>query len=70
MLQCRPSPVTASNGFTIGSAETLVAMPTLTSAWDVDRRSGKMVIGQAVGENVPRIVVIQNWLAQFERGHK
>ena len=62
--------VTAANAFTVGAAQNLLSIPGLTAAWDVDQRSGKMVFGQAIGDNVPRIIVIQNWLAQFERGRR
>ena len=62
--------VTTGNGFTVGVAENLFSVTGMTTAFDVDRRGGKIVFGQAIGENVPRIIVIQNWLAQFERAHK
>ena len=40
----------------------------LGSAWDVDRRSGRIVVTQSVVTAGARIVVMQHWLDQFRRG--
>ena len=38
--------------FTVGSSEVVATIPQLGEAWDVDRRSGRMVLTQAVGRRV------------------
>jgi serine/threonine-protein kinase len=62
--------VTTGSGFAVGSAETLLSTSGLGTAWDVDWRTGKMVFAEPIGDNAPRIIVIQNWLANFMRGRK
>ena len=44
-----------------------MTVPGLGSAWDVDVRSGRMVVTQAVTSAPTQIVVMQNWLEQFRR---
>jgi len=53
--------------FTVGSSEVVATMPGLGEAWDVDRRSGRMVLTQAVGTAGARIIVLMNWLDEFRR---
>ena len=62
--------VTTGGGFVVGSAEMLFSTSGLGTAWDVDWRTGKMVFAEPIGDNAPRIVVIQNWLANFVRSRK
>ena len=59
--------VTPGANFTIGSTETVMTVPALGIAWDVDRRSGRMVVTQPVNSAAAQIVVIQHWLEQFRR---
>jgi hypothetical protein len=42
-------------------------VPGLGNGWDVDRKSGKIYVTQAVGGDPARIVVMQHWLADFQR---
>ena len=53
--------------FTVGSSEIVATIPRLGEAWDVDRRTGRMVLTQAVGTDNTRIVVLMNWLDDFRR---
>jgi serine/threonine-protein kinase len=53
--------------FTVGSSEVVATLPGLGEAWDVDRRSGRMVLTQAVGTAGARIIVLMNWLDEFRR---
>jgi dipeptidyl aminopeptidase/acylaminoacyl peptidase len=53
--------------FTVASSEVVATLPGLGEAWDVDRRSGRMVLTQAVGTAGARIVVLMNWLDEFRR---
>jgi len=62
--------VTTGSGFAVGSTETVFSTSALGNAWDVDWRTGKMVFAEPIGDNVPRIIVIQNWLANFMRNRK
>ena len=39
----------------------------LGNAWDVDWKSGKIYLTQAVGGDLARIVVMQHWLDDFKR---
>ncbi|MDQ8155423.1 MAG: hypothetical protein P3B98_12250, partial [Gemmatimonadota bacterium] len=59
--------VTTGASVTVGATETVMTVPDMLSGWDVDRRSGRMYVTQAVGGDQVRIVVIQNWLADFTR---
>ncbi|MDQ8165360.1 MAG: protein kinase [Gemmatimonadota bacterium] len=59
--------VTTGVSVTVGATETVMTVPDMLSGWDVDRRSGRMYVTQAVGGDQVRIVVIQNWLADFTR---
>jgi serine/threonine-protein kinase len=53
--------------FTVGSSEIVATIPRLGEAWDVDRRSGRMVLTQAVATDNTRIIVLMNWLDAFRR---
>jgi serine/threonine-protein kinase len=53
--------------FTVASSEIVATIPRLGEAWDVDRRSGRMVLTQAVGTAGARIIVLMNWLDEFRR---
>jgi dipeptidyl aminopeptidase/acylaminoacyl peptidase len=53
--------------FTVGSSEVVATVPRLGEAWDVDRRSGRMVLTQTVATQNTRIIVLMNWLDEFRR---
>jgi serine/threonine-protein kinase len=53
--------------FTVGSSEVVATIPRLGEAWDVDRRSGRMALTQAVATDNTRIIVLMNWLDEFRR---
>ena len=53
--------------FSVGSSEIVATIPRLGEAWDVDRRSGRMVLTQAVATENTRIIVLMNWLDAFLR---
>ena len=60
--------VTPGPAFAIGQTEVVMTVAGLGSAWDVDRRSGRIVVTQPVVTASARIVVMQHWLDQFRRG--
>ena len=51
----------------VGGFETVMAVDRLGSAWDVDWKSGKVYLTQAVGGDLARIIVMQHWLDDFKR---
>jgi len=53
--------------FSFGSSEVVATVPRLGEAWDVDRRSGRMVLTQTVATQNTRIIVLMNWLDEFRR---
>ena len=53
--------------FTVGSSEVVATIPRLGEGWDVDRRTGRMVLTQAVATENTRIIVLMNWLDEFRR---
>ncbi len=53
--------------FTVGSSEIVATVPRLGEAWDVDRRSGRMVLTQTVETQKTRIIVLMNWVDEFRR---
>ncbi|MGE5099197.1 MAG: protein kinase domain-containing protein [Deltaproteobacteria bacterium] len=59
--------VTIGSSVTVGATETVMIVPGLGTGWDVDRKSGKIYVTQAVGGDPARIVVIQHWLDDFRR---
>jgi hypothetical protein len=52
---------------TVGATETVMIVPGLGNGWDVDRKTGKIYVTQAVGGDPARIVVMQHWLDDFRR---
>ena len=52
---------------TPGATEDVITGHTLGVAWDVDRRSGRMVVTEPVSVAGVRIVVMQHWLEGFAR---
>lgn len=59
--------VTPGAAFTVGANETLMRMPLMGAAWDVDRTTGRMVVTEPVVAAGARIVVMQHRLEQFRR---
>ena len=59
--------VTPGATFGVGGTEDLITGHTLGVAWDVDRRSGRMVVTEPVTAAGVRIVVMQHWLEEFAR---
>jgi eukaryotic-like serine/threonine-protein kinase len=59
--------VVTGGSVSVGTTETVMIVPGLGNGWDVDRKSGKIYVTQAVGGDPARIVVMQHWLADFQR---
>jgi eukaryotic-like serine/threonine-protein kinase len=59
--------VTPGPAFGVGASETIMRVPNMGSAWDVDRSSGRVVVTEPVVAAGVRMVVMQNWLEQFRR---
>ena len=59
--------VTPGSAFVVGANETLLRIPQMGTAWDVDRTTGRMVVTEPVAPAGVRIVVMQHWLEQFRR---
>jgi Tol biopolymer transport system component len=59
--------VTPGQAFGVGASETILRVPNMGNAWDVDRASGRMVVTEPVVAEGARIVVMQHWLEQFRR---
>jgi Tol biopolymer transport system component len=59
--------VTIGTSVTVGATETVMIVPGLGNGWDVDRKTGKIYVTQAVGGDPARIVVMQRWLDDFRR---
>ena len=53
--------------FGVGTTQTIMKVPAMGSAWDVDRKSGRMVVTEPVVAAGVRMVVMQHWLEQFRR---
>ena len=53
--------------FTVGAREVVATIPLLGQAWDVDRRTGRMVLSQAIVSDSTRLIVVMNWLNEFRR---
>ncbi len=64
----RAAHVTPGSAFAVLSREDVLTIPGLGSAWDVDRRTGRIVVSQTVGSASARIIVIVNWLERLRRG--
>ena len=52
---------------TVGTTENVMTVPGFGNGWDVDRKTGKMYVSQAIGGDPARIVMIQHWLDDFRR---
>jgi hypothetical protein len=63
----RPVPVIPGANVTVGSTETVMTVPALGFAWDVDRLSGRIVVTQPITSASAQIIVMQHWLDQFRR---
>ena len=63
----RAVPVTVGVAVEPGKARTVMTAPGLGNGWDVDWRSGKIYVSQAVNVDQARIVVIPHWLDEFRR---
>ena len=59
--------VTIGQTVSAGPTETVMTVPGLGNAWDVDWKTGKIYQTQAVGGDAARIVVLQHWLDDFRR---
>ena len=59
--------VTPAATFGVGTNETIMLVPQMGTAWDVDRATGRMVVTEPVVAAGARIVVMQHWLDQFRR---
>jgi serine/threonine-protein kinase len=59
--------VSIASSVTVGATETVMIVPGLGNGWDVDRKTGKIYVTQAVGGDPARIVVMQHWLDDFRR---
>ena len=59
--------VTPGPTFTVGSSEVVMTVAGLGPAWDVDRRTGRIVVTQPVASEGAHMIVLQNWLEQFRR---
>jgi len=66
--QVRAVRVTPGSTFAVGASETIMTVSAMGSAWDVDRRSGRLVVSEPVSSARARIVVMQHWLDDFRRG--
>jgi hypothetical protein len=53
--------------FAVTSRAEVMTVPGLGSAWDVDRRNGRIVAAQAVVSTSVRMVVVVNWLDELRR---
>ena len=63
----RAVPVTVGATVEAGIGRTVMTVPGLGNGWDVDWRSGKIYVSQAVTLDQARIVVIPHWLDEFKR---
>jgi Tol biopolymer transport system component len=59
--------VTPGPKFGVGASEVVMTVPDLGNAWDVDRRTGRIVVAQGVASAPAQIVVMQHWLDEFRR---
>jgi len=62
--------VTTGATFTATAPVEVLALPGLGAAWDVNRSSGTIVVAQAISDAASKVMVIQNWLADFEQRRK
>ncbi len=59
--------VTPGPKFGVGATEDVMTGRTFGVAWDLDRRSGRMVVTEPVTSAGVRIVVMQHWMEAFGR---
>ena len=59
--------VTPGPAFLVGANDTLLRIPQMGTAWDVDRTSGRVAFTAPVVAAGVRIVVMQHWLDQFRQ---
>ena len=59
--------VTPGASFVVGTNETIMRVPQMGGAWDVDRTTGRIVVTEPVVAAGARIVVMQHWLDEFRR---
>ena len=57
--------VTPGSSFVVGASQTVMTVPALGSAWDVDRLTGRLLVSEPVTAAQARIVVMQHWLDDF-----
>ena len=60
--------VTPGAPFVVGETETMLKVPEMGTAWDLDRATGRILVTEPVVAAGVRIVVMQNWLEQFRHG--
>jgi serine/threonine-protein kinase len=65
--QVRATHVTPGATFVVGASETLLSRPALGVAWDVDKKTGRMVVTEPVTAAGVRLVVMQHWLDGFRQ---
>jgi serine/threonine-protein kinase len=65
--QVRATHVTAGTAFVVGATETVLTRGAMGVAWDVDRKTGRILITEPVTAAGVRIVVMQHWLQEFQR---
>jgi eukaryotic-like serine/threonine-protein kinase len=65
--QVRGVSVTPGQPFIIGRNDVVMTVSGLGSAWDVDRRNGRMIVSEPVVAARAKIVVMQHWLDEFRR---
>jgi len=59
--------VTPGPKFEVGATNVVMTLPDLGIGWDVDRRTGRIVVSQNVASKTAQIVVMQHWLDEFRR---
>jgi eukaryotic-like serine/threonine-protein kinase len=59
--------VTPGEKFEVGKSEVVATIPDLGTAWDIDRRTGTIVVSQSIMSTRAHIVVMQHWVDQFTR---
>jgi hypothetical protein len=59
--------VTPGPKFEVGATDVVMTLPGLGNGWDVDRRTGRIVVAQSEASAPAQIVVMQHWLEEFRR---
>ena len=62
--------VAPGNKFSVGASSVVMTARQFGSAWDVDRKTGRIAITVPVSTTGARIVVMQNWQEAFARSSK